>query len=175
MRMFRVRDHAPWQSRSRSAVSQCVLLVVLCTGWVACTGRSNRVLVFEESTVQNPLSADRAFAIRVTLFEFAESAGGFVEFYGIDGGLNTADAPYFAVDSCAYFGAGPIASSEFRIDVTGPMGGRLILQATLDSRKELALSVVDDDGLLVEESSTPWTLELVASDTPATRSCDAPQ
>lgn len=162
-----------FETARAAVVSVAVVLLGLC--FAGCTGRSNRVTVFEESTEERELGADRAFAIRVTLFEYAESAGGFVQFYGIDGAINTLAAPYFQADSCAYFGPGPIDADDFRIDVTGPMGGRLILQATRSSRRGLSVSVVDDDGLLQVEQEDAWTLSLVEAQVPAERSCEPPQ
>lgn len=145
----------------------------LLTAGVACGSRSNAETVYVESVPGSGLPQDRAYAVRLTLFEFAESAGGIVEYFAIDGAVNTARAPYFATDACAYFGPGPIDRGEFRVDADGPNGDRIIMQVTRDGRRALEARVVRDAGLqdVPGEPGEPLALELVESDGEVIRRC----
>lgn len=152
----------PWL---RLAAVVCATLL-----WgAACGGRSNDARVFDESQLGTQGLDGRAYALRLTVFEYAQDTGGFVEWFALDGDVNTVESPYFVPTHCAYFGQGPLDDREFRIDTAGPEGERLLLQVTRDSRSELQARVVASGGAFPEPPTAP--LSFVDSGREPARSC----
>lgn len=121
----------------------CLCVLVL----AACERRTNRAVVYDEVVPSGGFDENRAYALRLTLFQFGNEVGGMVEWFGIDGDVNTRTSPYFERDFCAYFGEGPIEASEFRVDTLGPADERLLLQVEESGRRALEARVVADGGM----------------------------
>lgn len=137
----------------------------------ACADSSNYSAVYVEAEQAAGLGADRTHAYRVTVFEYSNRVGGFMEFFEIDGVRNTVTNPYFARTECVYFGDGGISNSEFAIEAE-VFAETFLAHATMtDRRRSLRLDVLGP--------ATTWSvgvgvLSLERSDDSPTRSCETP-
>ncbi len=137
----------------------------------ACADSSNYSAVYVESEQASSLGEGRSYAYRVTVFEYSNRVGGFVEFFEIDGARNTVTNPYFARPDCAYFGDGGITNNEFAIEAAVFDVGFLARATLAERRRVLRVDVLDP--------ATTWTgdnatVALERSDDTPTRSCDDP-
>ena len=148
-----------------------LFLLPLALAVCACEVRTNRAVVYDEVIPGGGLSADRAYALRLVLFQYGGDVGGILEWYGIDGDINTSGAPYFKRDHCQYFGEGPLRGDEFRVDTVGPYGERLLLQVEADGRRALSAVVVEDGGLYFEPGAA-GPINWAETDTQPPRSCE---
>lgn len=99
-----------------------VLLVALALhGNYGCASEREFSGVFIEELPDGALDEARNTAFRMTIYEFADSVGGFVEYYEI-GGLNRRRSPYVVANSCAYFGPVRRLDRAVRFDVLAPNG-----------------------------------------------------
>lgn len=106
--------------------------------------------VFVEDVVAEGLNPARNTAFRMTVYEFADSVGGFIEYYEI-AGLNTMSAPYTKPTSCAYFGPVRRSQETVRFDAMAPNGTDTV-RIELDSVKRRAIGgILIDDGGTVNE------------------------
>ena len=151
-------------------LSASLILLSLALASSACEVRTNRAVVYDEVIPAAGLSADRAYALRLVLFQFGGDVGGMVEWYGIDGDINTSRSPYFERDHCEYFGEGPLRGDEFRVDTIGPSGERLLLQVEADGRRALSGVVVEGGGLYFEPGAAA-PISWAETDSPPPRSC----
>jgi hypothetical protein len=92
--------------------------------------------VYIEDIPVDGLGEDRTHAVRATVFEFGNRIGGFVEYFAIDGEVNTRTEPWFRPTRCAWFGDGPIRTGDFVIEADG-IGGtdRLLIRASWTGRR----------------------------------------
>ena len=150
------REFGPWLWTLLLAVS-------------ACSDASNYSGVYVELAEGNLLDGDRTHAYRVTVFEYSNRVGGFVEFFEIDGVRNTPTNPYFEETACVYFGDGGIANGEFAVD-TSAFDAPFLARAFLsDRRRRLELDVLDGAQTWAVE---PGIVQLERSSTSSGRSCD---
>lgn len=114
----------------------------------ACDGPQEFRGVYEESL---PLEEGRAWAIRLTLFEFADEVGGFVGWYRVDGERNTLSQPYFVREACVPFGPGPVRGTGFLIEARSADGGLFRARLREDgSASRLLAEVTEAGGLWLE-------------------------
>lgn len=127
----------------------------------ACGVFSRRDGVYVEAIPTGGLEADRAAALRVTVFEYGDEAGGFVEFYAIDGVYNTLRSPWVAPTRCRYFGPVPVRDNRFRVVTEGVDGvPQLVMDLAWNGalRTELRAEVQSDAGAGIAQGVGPWPL-----------------
>lgn len=126
-----------------------------------CADSSNYAAVYVEADEETRLADERSHAYRVTVFEYSNRIGGFIEFFEIDGVRNTRTNPYFETTSCAYFGDGETADGEFAIGCPNSGASFCARAFLIDRRRSLRIEVVEDADTWI---GTPGmvTLERVA-------------
>ena len=139
-------------------------------GLLGCADVSNYSGVYVELAEDNLLDEDRTHAYRVTVFEYSNRVGGFVEFFEIDGVRNTATNPYFEETACVYFGDGGISDGEFAIDTSAFESPFLARALLTDRRRRLTLEVLDGAGTWAVD---PGEIALERSSDSSRRACDA--
>lgn len=138
-------------NRSIVSVALMVCCVTAALG-AGCDSAREFSGVFVEDVVDEGLNPARNTAFRMTIYEFADSVGGFVEYYEI-AGLNTLSAPYTKPTSCAYFGPVRRSQETVRFDAIAP-NGLDTLRIELDSVKRRAIGgIMINDGGTVDESA----------------------
>lgn len=123
----------------------CVLALVatLAASLAACGDDVRSGAVYIEDIPSSGLAADRTHAVRVTVFEFGDRIGGFIEYFALDDEANTRTDPWFRPSSCAWFGDGPIRDGDFVIDAAGVQNDdRLVLRASWDGRRRASFATV---------------------------------
>lgn len=109
--------------------------------------------VYEESLSEGELSAERQWAIRLSVYEFEDLAGGFVEYYEL-GGINTRQDPYLQPTSCAYFGPFRRLEDGFVVRAPGPVDEREVqIRLRRVERRQLEGTVELDGGLATSDIS----------------------
>ena len=140
------RPRAAASSRHAPAPSGTLGLALLCLAIASgCGETSNKADVYEETVPTAGLDVDRAFTYRITLFDYSQRVGGFIEFYAIDGQRNTWINPYFEPTACDYFGAGRVQNDEFPIEV-GTTGVPFLATMTRVDRGSNLLGRISSDG-----------------------------
>lgn len=156
------------------AASLAVLLVLM----PSCGDDVRSGAVYIEDVPPNGLDDGRTHAVRVTVFEFGTRIGGFVEYFEIDGSVNTAAAPWFRPTACAWFGDGPIREGAFVIDADGlDAATRLLIRATWDGRRRTAFEAdwVGSGGVTQDETAFDPPRTFVRDDAVLpSRTCGAP-
>lgn len=158
---------AAQRARSAPRLSIAIVAGALSASY-ACADPSNRADVFEEAFPEDRVPEGRTHAFRVTLFEYSNEVGGFIEFFEIDGVQNTATNPFFASSACDYFGAGRLQNDEFPISVQGPDGPMVLSADRINDGNRIVVGVVEPGGAGLESGSE---LEFVRTDEVAARSC----
>jgi len=153
-----------------------VLLTLASVGGCGDDVRSGAVYI--EDVPSGGLPDDRTHAVRVTVFEFGNRIGGFVEYFEIDGSVNTPGAPWFRPTRCAWFGDGPIRDGDFVIDADGIDGAtRLLIRASWDGRRRPSFSAdwADSGGVTDDVAAFTAPRSFVRDDAVLpSRTCDAP-
>lgn len=109
------------------------------------------------------IGADRSWAMRLTVLEFGDEVGGFVEYFQLDGIYNTPEQPYVVATECSYFGPVPNLRGGVRVVADGVDAETpLVMQLTWETpRQNAAEAVVERDGglRLLENGTTSlrWT------------------
>ena len=110
------------------------LWVLVLVGWSTACGEPREVRgVYEEPL---PIASDRAYAVRMTFFEFSTEVGGYFTYYAIDGERNRPENPYLVRESCAWFGPNARSNDEFFLSARGPEGGLMEGRARLEGSAE---------------------------------------
>lgn len=143
------------------------LTIVLAAAFLArcdVLGRSETALI--EAFGPDGLGADRTWAMRLTVLEFGDEVGGFVEYFPLDGIYNTATQPYVVAAACSYFGPVPNRGDSLRIVADGiAQGAPLVMQLGWTSgRRNTATTIVEQDGgldLLESDRSLLWERDTV--------------
>jgi hypothetical protein len=140
------------------AVSIVLLIATLC--WAGCESATDFSGVFVEDVPAAGVDEARDTAFRLTIYEYADSVGGFVEYYGLDG-LNTREDPYASPTACAYFG--PVRRSEqsVRFEATAP-DGEQVVRFELDAvrRGPIGGTLLRDGGTVDDALATEDSFEL---------------
>ncbi len=140
-----------------------------------CGTTSNSAEVYVEDLGDDGLRESRAYAYRITVFEYSHEVGGFVEFFAVDGSVNTPTNPYFRSTDCAYFGEGRLRNDQFPVDVEGVDGTPFRMTVdVLSRRNELLGTITSPGGTWPAEVPFPAegvTLRLVRDDVPPERRC----
>lgn len=109
--------------------------------------------VYEESLVEGALPEERQWAVRLSVYEFEDLAGGFVEYYEL-GGINTRQDPYLQPTSCAYFGPFRRLKDGFVVRAPGPVAeGEIQIRLRRVERRQLEGTVELDGGLATTDLS----------------------
>ena len=128
------------------------LLCVVALALAGCVEPRALSGVYVEEIGAAGVSADRLFAFRVTVYEFGDEVGGFVEYFEIDG-LNTRQEPYVTPTFCAYFGPLNRLDDGFVLRATGVADDDLQLRFRRRSRRAFTATVEATGGTYVDEGS----------------------
>lgn len=134
-----------------------VTALLACVGALAafasgCDTEPRQEGVYYEILGPEGIPLERAHALRLTVWRFGNDVGGRVDFFTIDGIVNTRLQPYFEPTACRYFGSTRLVDRDFRIRVLGFDDAPLTMQAAweVDNRDIIRGVLVEDGGLLEE-------------------------
>lgn len=106
--------------------------------------------VYREEFVDGIVPDDRAYVLRITLHEYDNAVGGWVEYYGQDA-LNSASDPFVLPTYCSYFGEFKRTDVGVVIRVSSPWEDvDLQLRFLRRSRRVMDASVESPGGIYVE-------------------------
>lgn len=139
--------------RRKLVAGNLVLALAVALACVAC-GDIDEVSGVYIERFGGPVPETRLYALRLTVFEFADDVGGFVEYYEQDG-LNSPENPYVSPTSCAYFGRVRRFDSGFRLEAAGVEGADEVLRIEADrrSRDRLVGEILLDGGVVADDAS----------------------
>jgi hypothetical protein len=167
LRYARLRAVSSGLEFHNQAVGRTVVVLIVCVFCVAtallgsgCESATDFSGVFIEDVPSSGVDEARDTAFRLTIYEYADSVGGFVEYYELDG-LNTREDPYASPGACAYFG--PVRRNEqsVRFEATAPDGGDVV-RFELDAvrRGPISGTLLRDGGTVDDALATDDTFEL---------------
>ena len=107
--------------------------------------------VYVETFFAEGAASDRAYALRVTAFEFEELVGGWVEYYALSG-LNTAEDPFIEPSACAYFGPYRRTGAGFVVLAPGLSPNEdLQVRFSSEARRTMLAVVEQEGGVFVDD------------------------
>lgn len=131
-----------------------VLPLLTAIGLVACADVRELSGVYVEDFV-GPVPEDRAYALRLTIFEHESWVGGWVEYYGQDQ-LNSAESPFVLPTYCAYFGPFRRPKNGMVMRAPSPLeDSDLQLSFERENRKHLRARIEVTGGIFAEGAENP--------------------
>jgi hypothetical protein len=144
------------------------------TSYAGCDLSPRQEGVYYEYFGPSGLAADRSHALRLTVWTWGTSVGGRVDFFPIDGTVNTRTQPFFEADGCSYFGVARLVDREFRLRAKSPSDDELLIQATWDPENRdrirgiaVAPSLLLTDGAEVPAGGLALRFDIDADELPS--------
>lgn len=135
--------------RARKVMTRIWVLLSL-VSFAACGDVREISGVYLEEFPNATVPEERAYALRLTIFEFERQVGGWVEYYG-QNQLNSPASPFVLPTHCAYFGPYRRTDMGMVMRAASPVSDEdLQLRFTRDGQKLLNARVEDAGGIFAE-------------------------